>query len=351
MAVGRTYDHQPRHGPQRHQMLHRLVGRPVLAEGDGVVGKDVDDLLLHQRAETQGRAQIVGENQERGCVWNGAAVDGDAVGDRAHSVLADAKVQVAAIEVAGADVSLAVENGQGGRGQVGGAADEVGNGVGDGVHHLPGRLPGGDGRRVIEQPGQTAAPAGREGAVEGILQSQGLGGEIFAVAGEGVVPLFLVYPAPVNRLGQMLPHLSGDGETFGVGPVELLAGEAHLVVSQRRAVDSGGACLVGAAVADDRAADDHGGAGILGAGVLDGRGNGVKVVAVQPPPVRAADYVPAVSLEPAGNILEEGDVGVAFNGNLIVIVQQNQLPQLQGTGQDAASAATPSCKSPSDTMA
>jgi hypothetical protein len=40
-----------RHGAQRGQVLHRLVGRPVLAEADGIVGEDVDHPLAHQRGE------------------------------------------------------------------------------------------------------------------------------------------------------------------------------------------------------------------------------------------------------------------------------------------------------------
>ena len=44
------------HRPQRGELLDRLVGRPVLAEPDRVVGEDVDHRQLHQRREPDRRA-------------------------------------------------------------------------------------------------------------------------------------------------------------------------------------------------------------------------------------------------------------------------------------------------------
>ena len=48
-SPGRDH-HQARHRPERGQMLHRLVRRPVLPHADGVVGEDVDHRQLHERA-------------------------------------------------------------------------------------------------------------------------------------------------------------------------------------------------------------------------------------------------------------------------------------------------------------
>ena len=87
---------QVRNRAQRGQLLHRLVGGPVLAERDAVVGEHVHDVQPHQRGQPDRRTHVVGENQERRAVRNDSAVRRHAVDDRAHRVLAHAEVQVAA---------------------------------------------------------------------------------------------------------------------------------------------------------------------------------------------------------------------------------------------------------------
>jgi hypothetical protein len=77
-------------------VLDRLVRRPVLAEADRVVGEDVDDAQLHQRRHADGVAAVVAEGQEGAAVGDVAAVHGDAVHHRRHAELADAVVDVAA---------------------------------------------------------------------------------------------------------------------------------------------------------------------------------------------------------------------------------------------------------------
>ena len=123
-------------------MFYGLVGRAVFAQADGVVGEDIDDLLLHQRAKAQGGTHVVGEYQEGGSVGDCAAVDSDAIADGAHSVFAHAEVEIASVEVTRANVALAVQDGQRRGGQVGGAANKIGDGSRDGVHNLAGGLAG-----------------------------------------------------------------------------------------------------------------------------------------------------------------------------------------------------------------
>jgi hypothetical protein len=55
-------------GPDRGQVLDRLVGRPVLADPDGVVRVEVDERQLHQGGEPQRAALEVGEDQKAGLV-------------------------------------------------------------------------------------------------------------------------------------------------------------------------------------------------------------------------------------------------------------------------------------------
>ena len=157
VRVAGAHDREARDGAQRGQVLDRLVGGAVLAETDGVVGPHVDHRRLHQRREAHGRAHVVAEREERAAVGAGGPVQGDAVEDRAHRVLADAEVQ-------GAPVGLGVPHLRGDRlraervgalhrgvvalGEVRRAAPQLGQHVGQRLEHLAGGLAGGDALRV-----------------------------------------------------------------------------------------------------------------------------------------------------------------------------------------------------------
>ena len=87
---------QPRDQAQRGDMLHRLVGRAVFADADGVVREDVDHSLLHERGHTHGVARVVAEHEKGADVRNHAAVQRHAVGNRAHAEFAYAVADVIA---------------------------------------------------------------------------------------------------------------------------------------------------------------------------------------------------------------------------------------------------------------
>ena len=65
----------------------------------------------------------------------------------------------------------------------------------------------------------------------------------------------------------------------------------------------------------------------MGAGCIDGRGDRVHVVAVN-----ALD-VPVVRFEAPAHLLGEGDVGTAFDGDLVVVVQIDELAEAQSAGE------------------
>ena len=75
-------------------MLDRLMRRAVFAEADRIVRVDVDRVRRNQRRHAHRVARVVGEHQERRVVRNEAAVQREAVRDRAHAELAHAVVDV-----------------------------------------------------------------------------------------------------------------------------------------------------------------------------------------------------------------------------------------------------------------
>ena len=95
-AVGGAEDEEVRDHSQRRDMLHRLVRRPVFADADRVVRHHVDDALTHQRAEADGGAGIVREDEEGAGIGHDAAMQRHAVHRGSHRMLADAPVDVAA---------------------------------------------------------------------------------------------------------------------------------------------------------------------------------------------------------------------------------------------------------------
>ncbi len=92
-------------------------------------------------------------------------------------------------------------------------------------------------------------------------------------------------------------------------------------------MDLGGALQTRRAVADD-AAHPHQ-AGTVGGGehLLDHRGEGLAVVGV-----RHIEGGPAVGLETAIDVLGEGDVGLAIDGHVVVVVDPAEVAQLEVAG-------------------
>ena len=73
VGVGGAEHEQARDRAQADQLLDRLVGGPILADADRIVGEDVDDRQLHQRREADRRLHVVGEDQEAGARTSAAS--------------------------------------------------------------------------------------------------------------------------------------------------------------------------------------------------------------------------------------------------------------------------------------
>ena len=99
-------------------MLDRLVGRPVLADADAVMGHHMDHPRTHQGAQTDRGTAVVGEHQERARIGDHAPVQGHAVHGRRHAELAHAVVDVAPGVIGGVKRAHALDDGIVGAGQV-----------------------------------------------------------------------------------------------------------------------------------------------------------------------------------------------------------------------------------------
>ena len=232
--------------PQRGEVLDRLVGRAVLAETDGVVRPHVGDRQLHQRGEPHRGAHVVGEGEERAAEDAGAAVDGDAVHDRAHAVLADAEVQ----HPAGVRVALPHRWWSGSAGMKEAAPSMVvlldsarsaeppqssGSVGGDRVDHRAGGLAGGDALLVGREGRQVVVPAVGQGAASASGRSSaGVGGGACGPGGELLVPGGLAASRARARRSPRVCSMTSARHLEGLLGVEAedLLGGGDLVVAR-----------------------------------------------------------------------------------------------------------------------
>jgi hypothetical protein len=72
------------------------MGGAVFPECDTVMGKDEDRVHVHERGKTQGRSHVIGKNQESRGIRYDSPVQGHAINDGAHRMLAHTETDVAA---------------------------------------------------------------------------------------------------------------------------------------------------------------------------------------------------------------------------------------------------------------
>src|SRR5581483_7183877 len=144
VGVGRADDAQLRRRPHLGQLLDGLVRRTVLTEADGVVRPAVHDLGVAQRRQPDGGPHVVAEVEERAAEGDATTVQGDAVQDRAHGVLADAEVDEAAAGLVEALHARVLDVGARVACQVGTATDQAGYDVAHGVDAFLVGLAGGE---------------------------------------------------------------------------------------------------------------------------------------------------------------------------------------------------------------
>ena len=181
---------QARDRPQRHELLDRLMGRPVLADPDRVVREDVDDGDLHQRGQPDRATRVVGEDEEAR-PERPELGERHPVRDRRRGVLADAEVEVAPAPLVGLEVAGAVERQarlRRGR-EVGGTAEQPGHVLRD-ARSAPGRTSRGS-RCPSRRPGRrrdVRVPAVGQLAALHPLDLVGELGMVGAVLGERRLP-------------------------------------------------------------------------------------------------------------------------------------------------------------------
>ncbi len=304
-----------------------FVGGAVFADKDGVVRHDEDALDFGEGHEADGRAHVVGEDEEGGAVGDECAVVADAGDDGAHAVLADAKVGGAAGVGVFLEGAVVFVPGFGGGGQVGTAAEDVFDFAHEEFLGFAGGVACGLGFGVGGPLGEAGSDVGGDVfAPEGLVEGGffGVGG---GVAGEEVVPSGFV-GGPAGAKGSEVGfHFVGHEELGVFGPAEVAFGGGDFFGAKGVGVGFGLALEFGGAKADFGFGDDEGGLAFGDAGFADGGANLVVIVAVN------LDDVPVVATEAGGHVVGVGEFGAAFDGDLVVVVDPDEVVEAEVAGE------------------
>lgn len=218
-----------------------------------------------------------------------------------------------------------------GAGQICGSAHQLWDNVMDLLEHDLGQLSRRNSIIGWCVDGQALLPSLGKGTGLSTLEVSSLGAVLLGVLLQKLVPLLL----EGGTLGALLAVLLGDtlGNNEGLLWVEaeLLLNLDDIILLQRGTVDTTGSLEL-RAEADGCAQLDHRWLVLDSLASLDGSLYRLQIV------VSVADGqgVPSVCLHTLVDILSEGTVGVTVNGDVVVIVDGNQVAQLQVTGEGSS---------------
>ncbi len=241
-------------------------------------------------------------------------------------MFADAEVEIAARVVFLREGTVFLDQRLGGRREIGGAADQIRQCAHERLEHITARSAGGDGLACGELRQERFEIGGEFLREEGV-PLRGLVGIPGLVRGEEFVPLgFLGGPLGLE-LGKEFLHAVGDEELLVLGPTEIALGGGDFFRAERIGVGLGLALQLGRTLADDRLADDDGGLALVRGGFLEGSFALLDVVAVD------LDHVPVVGLETQRHVVAVGDVSLAFDADLVVVVEPDEIVETEVTGE------------------
>ena len=212
-------------------VLHRLVGRAVLAKSDRVMRHHIDDARLHEGGQPDRRAAVIGEDKESAAIGDDPSMQRHAVHGCRHAMLADAVIDVAAAVVGGGQWLQLLRLGVVGAGEVGRTADGFRHRGIDHVECILRGIAGGECGRVL---GEFLLVAGDHRIEIGGQLAGGAAGELFLFrrGGEACSPGGAVGSAARSGLAPGVHQVVWNHEGFVV-PAQRLAGAGDFLRAER----------------------------------------------------------------------------------------------------------------------
>jgi len=297
-----------------------LMSGAVFADADGVVGEDINDGEVGESGDANGAAAVVGEDEESGAAGAEESIIGEAVEDAAHAVFADAEADIATVAIGGIEVFGGGDVIEGGAIEIGAAADEIGDGVGDGLEDIASGFAGGDfgiGGKLWDEGEEIGGDVLGEGGGE-------LGIEVWVgdlPSGESGFPSGVFGEERRAVFGEISAGFWADEEVFGFWEAEGLAGGGD-EFGATFAVRFGGSCDFGDAFADEGFSDNDLGFIGSGLGFLESVEKGHHVLAVD-----GLD-TPFDGAEAFGGIFALGFGCHGVEGDIIGIVNEDEVIEL-----------------------
>src|SRR5246127_377726 len=298
-------------------MFDGLVRWAIFADADGIVREDVDHGNFHQRAEPDRPSPVVAENQETRPEGSQLR-QRETVENRSHRVFTDPKVQITARSTVGLKITRARERQSrfGGRSKVRGATDHPGKVRRDGIEDFGRGVASGYSLAISWKIGNVLRPVHRQLAFLNLIELRGKFGKLFPVLGELFLPLFARFAAPPSNPGlEVLVYPAGNQE-LGVGrPAVRLLHQLNLLFAKRLAVRRARVLTMRRTVADMTINDYDRWSARRARSIPERVLNPIQVVGIP-----YAKDVPSVCQKASSHVFGERDVGFAFDGDVIVVI-------------------------------
>ena len=327
-GVCRPNHRQTGNGTQTGQMLHRLVGWSVFADGDTVMRKHINNRQPHQGRQPDGRPHVVGKHQERAAIRFYAAMQCHTRHDGRHGMFADPEADVAAFVAVFLKFRGFVEIGLVGRRQIGRPAHQR---VDSGSQRVEDRSRCGAGRHrpVARFKGRhVGVPIFRQSTVQSALQRFRQIRMPGAISIHQPLPGGFSIPAPFERQPEAGLHTVRYTKFSIFRASQAFFGQTDFFFAQRCPMRIGRSGLVGASVSDLGFQHDQGGTLLFLSRRIQCGGDGLGIVAVF-----NGLHMPVAGVKASVHIFGEGNIGTSLDGYPVVVIHDDQTCQAEMAGQ------------------
>src|SRR5712672_1144396 len=242
----------------------------------------------------------------------------------------DPKMEVAAGSTVGLKITGARKSKSrpGGRSEVCRATDYPGKIRRNGIEDFGRGVASGDSLAISWKNGNVLRPVPRQFAILNLIEFRGKLGKLLPVLCELLLPLFARFAAPSSNPGlEMLVYPAGNQE-LGVGrPTVSLLHQLDLVFAERLAVRGTGILPMRRTIADMTIDDYDRGSARRPCGIPQRALDAIQIVGIPD-----TNDVPSIRQESPGDVFGERDIGLAFDGDVIVVVDPAEVIELQVPG-------------------
>ena len=303
------------------------MGRAVLANTDGIMGQHIGNRQLHEGSQAHHRLDVVGEYEEGSHIGSHAAMEGHAVADSPHSQLPDTEVHVAAVAVLLAEEILVLHLRLVGWSQVSTAAHEAWHDILQLVDDVAGQ--GTAGSRLLSRSPEGLILQDSLHSILGVelVVESRCCRELRLPLSEHLIPLVLCF-LTFGSLGCIVGIDLLRHSKRLASPAQVLLGCLQVFLPQRLAMSTGLALLCRTAVADLGMDGNKGRTLLVSLCFLDGPADSSQISAVS-----HIDSLEAECLHALLHILSEGNISIALDGNVVAVIDDNQLGQAKGACQ------------------